>query len=90
MSANNASDGKDGNNKPKTITNGNNSSSPPSTSWLTKCRAHVKYEHLMAGVVGGVTSTLVLHPLDLLKIRLAVNDGQVSARPHYRGLVNAV
>lgn len=36
-------------------------------AWL----AHVKYEHLMAGVSGGVTSTLLLHPLDLIKIRFA-------------------
>lgn len=36
-------------------------------SWM----AHVKYEHLMAGVSGGVTSTLLLHPLDLIKIRFA-------------------
>lgn len=32
---------------------------------------HVKYEHLVAGVTGGVTSTLLLHPLDLIKIRFA-------------------
>ncbi|XP_064484967.1 solute carrier family 25 member 32-like [Ornithodoros turicata] len=50
----------------------------------------VRYEHLLAGVTGGVTSTLVLHPLDLLKIRLAVNDGQLKSRPQYRGIVNAV
>ena len=33
--------------------------------------AGVKYEHLVAGVSGGVASTLILHPLDLLKIRFA-------------------
>lgn len=33
--------------------------------------AHVKYEHMVAGVSGGVTSTLILHPLDLIKIRFA-------------------
>lgn len=32
---------------------------------------HVKYEHLIAGITGGVTSTLLLHPLDLIKIRFA-------------------
>ncbi len=32
---------------------------------------HLKYEHLVAGITGGVTSTLLLHPLDLLKIRFA-------------------
>ncbi|KAH7972317.1 mitochondrial folate transporter/carrier [Rhipicephalus sanguineus] len=50
----------------------------------------VRYEHLIAGISGGVTSTLVLHPLDLLKIRLAVNDGQLKSRPQYRGILNAV
>lgn len=31
----------------------------------------VRYEHLFAGVTGGVASTLILHPLDLLKVRFA-------------------
>lgn len=51
---------------------------------------HVKYEHLVAGISGGVTSTVILHPLDLLKIRFAVHDGQVSTRPQYRSLADAV
>ena len=29
----------------------------------------IRYEHLVAGISGGVTSTLILHPLDLIKIR---------------------
>lgn len=33
--------------------------------------ANVKYEHLLAGISGGIASTLALHPLDLLKVRLA-------------------
>lgn len=33
--------------------------------------SNVKYEHLIAGISGGVASTLALHPLDLLKVRLA-------------------
>lgn len=32
---------------------------------------HVKIGNLIAGLSGGVVSTLVLHPLDLVKIRLA-------------------
>lgn len=32
---------------------------------------HVKIEHMLAGFTGGVASTLILHPLDLLKIRFA-------------------
>jgi solute carrier family 25 folate transporter 32 len=35
--------------------------------------SHVKYEHLVAGISGGVASTLILHPLDLIKIRFAGN-----------------
>lgn len=33
--------------------------------------SHVRYEHLIAGISGGIASTLVLHPLDLLKVRFA-------------------
>ena len=46
----------------------------PTASRITRLAAtfrSVKVEHLMAGVTGGVVSTLVLHPLDLLKIRFA-------------------
>ena len=44
----------------------------------------------MAGVGGGVVSTLLLHPLDLLKIRFAVSNGQTALRPSYGGLKAAV
>jgi len=50
----------------------------------------VRLEHLFAGITGGVVSTLVLHPLDLLKIRFAVDDGKTAVnRPQYRGLGHA-
>ncbi len=39
---------------------------------------------------GGVISTVLLHPLDLLKIRFAVSDGQTRVRPSYSGMKNAV
>lgn len=55
-------------------------------SWVR----HLKYEHMIAGVSGGVTSTVVLHPLDLLKVRYAANDGTVAARPVYKGLRSAL
>jgi len=42
--------------------------SPPVTKSMFQ---HVKIEHLVAGFSGGVASTLILHPLDLLKIRFA-------------------
>ncbi|XP_063601905.1 solute carrier family 25 member 32-like [Penaeus indicus] len=53
--------------------------------------AGVRYEHLVAGVSGGVASTLILHPLDLLKIRFAVSDSSATAtKPHYTGLTQAL
>ncbi|XP_039269907.2 solute carrier family 25 member 32-like [Styela clava] len=52
------------------------------TSDVTKT---FRYEHLVAGLSGGVTSTLVLHPLDLIKIRFAVTDG-LTSRPKYKSL----
>ncbi|KAK0087878.1 hypothetical protein PV325_013867 [Microctonus aethiopoides] len=61
--------------------------------------SHFKYEHLVAGVSGGVVSTLMLHPLDLIKIRFAVintlllstvNDGVSKTAPQYSGLRNAI
>lgn len=60
------------------------------TSGLVSFFKHVKYEHLVAGISGGVVSTLAVHPFDLLKIRLAVNDGVLVSRPEYHGFVHAV
>ncbi|XP_065165542.1 solute carrier family 25 member 32 [Atheta coriaria] len=50
--------------------------------------SHVRYEHLLAGISGGAISTLILHPLDLMKIRFAVSDGR-SAVPQYSSLTGA-
>lgn len=41
----------------------------PETSKTPSITRFIRYEYLIAGVSGGVTSTLVLHPLDLIKIR---------------------
>jgi len=30
---------------------------------------HIRWQHFVAGLSGGVLSTLVVHPLDLIKIR---------------------
>lgn len=48
----------------------------------------IKYEHLLAGISGGAISTLILHPLDLMKIRFAVSDGSAKI-PQYNSLTNA-
>ncbi|XP_018331422.1 mitochondrial folate transporter/carrier-like [Agrilus planipennis] len=51
---------------------------------------HIKFEHLVAGVSGGLTSTLILHPLDLIKIRFEVNDGRhIRSELQYNGIFNA-
>lgn len=50
----------------------------------------VKYEHLVAGVSAGVTSTALLHPLDLVKIRFSVDDGRAISSPRYRSIWNAL
>jgi len=52
--------------------------------------SNMRWEHLVAGISGGVASTLILHPLDLIKIRFAVSDGQLSIRPQYTGLFDAI
>jgi solute carrier family 25 folate transporter 32 len=31
----------------------------------------IKYEHLVAGIAGGVVSSTILHPLDTIRTRLA-------------------
>ena len=33
--------------------------------------SRIRYEHLVAGLTGGVISTLVTHPFDLIKLRFA-------------------
>lgn len=68
----------------------NESRSSGSSSSVFSFLLHVKSGHLIAGVSGGVASTLSVHPFDLLKIRLAVDDGRVSSRPKYRGFFHAV
>lgn len=49
----------------------------------------MSYEHLVAGTVGGLTSTVILHPLDLLKVRFAVSDGS-KLKKNYSGIRKAI
>ncbi|TRY72311.1 hypothetical protein TCAL_05380 [Tigriopus californicus] len=73
----------------------NGGPAPPSSSSFFRTMVStfrtIKYEHLVAGVSGGVVSTLILHPLDLLKIRFAVDDGKSieKHRPQYSSLRHA-
>ncbi|XP_070604273.1 solute carrier family 25 member 32 [Erythrolamprus reginae] len=68
------------------------SAAPPSATSAPAAKSlfrHVHYENLVAGVTGGVVSTLVLHPLDLVKIRFAVSDG-LELRPKYNGILHCL
>lgn len=56
---------------------------------LRQVFSHVKVGNLVAGLSGGVVSTLVLHPLDLVKIRFAVSDG-LELRPKYSGIFDCM
>ncbi|CAH8485091.1 hypothetical protein MS3_00002400 [Schistosoma haematobium] len=58
------------------------------TNFLDK----TQWQHLVAGVTGGVVSVLVLHPLDLAKIRLQVNEGTgvIACRPKTTGTIQTL
>jgi len=70
-------------------------SSSPSVPPRQSLLSHFQWQHMVAGVSGGVISTLILHPLDLIKIRFQVNEGVgnsgqlMTNRPQYTGLWNA-
>lgn len=64
-----------------------NSGSPGTTK--TPMLSHMKFEHFAAGISGGIISALLLHPLDLIKTRFAVNDGHSRSVPQYKGLKSA-
>ncbi|KAI6191762.1 hypothetical protein M3Y97_00263000 [Aphelenchoides bicaudatus] len=46
------------------------------------------YSHLIGGLSGGITSTILCHPLDFLKIRFAANEGNL-IRPKYNSYFHA-
>ena len=48
---------------------------------------HVKWEYFAAGISGGVVSTLVLHPLDLVKIRFQGKFKRISSSYFFYCLV---
>ncbi|KAG8570283.1 hypothetical protein GDO81_011192 [Engystomops pustulosus] len=62
---------------------------PSPVTIVRQLLGHVQYENLVAGLSGGVISTLVLHPLDLVKIRFAVSDG-LDLRPKYNGILHCM
>ena len=56
----------------------------------------IQYNQFLAGLSGGVVSSLILHPFDLVKIRFQVTESKLSIpntslpyRPHYTSLLDA-
>lgn len=43
----------------------------PAANLFRTSQTQIKYEHLVAGVAGGLISSAILHPLDTIKTRLA-------------------
>ena len=63
------------------------SSSPPPTPQPHK-RRETGLKHMVAGSIAGMAAKTILQPLDLIKVRLQVQDG--TGTNEYRGVVNAV
>ena len=54
------------------------SQSESASSGLKSLLSGLRYQHLAAGLAGGVASTLVTHPFDLIKLRFAgMNNNRV-------------
>ena len=48
-------------------------------------------DHFIAGTLGGVTSTLVLHPIDLIKVRYQVHGSSAMSKAgKYKSILNTV
>ena len=46
-------------------------------------------KHAVAGCSAGLTCVMALHPLDVIKTRLQVQDGASASLPVYRGTLHA-
>ena len=55
-------------------------------SWFAPFRRYqqIKYEHLAAGVAGGVVSSTILHPLDTMRTRLAGNATLITKKTYIK------
>ncbi|WIA37881.1 hypothetical protein OEZ86_014728 [Tetradesmus obliquus] len=73
---------------PKRTTASEGSSS--SSSKQPEKQQEKQWSHLVAGGVAGCSAVLLLHPFDVVKTRLQVQDGLPGALPAYRGTVDAV
>ena len=67
-----------------------------SDTLLTRVVSTIQYDQFLAGLSGGVVSSLLLHPFDLVKIRFQVTETKITSpssslpyRPYYRSLSDA-
>ena len=65
-------------------------------AFLSRILSTIQYNQFLAGLSGGVVSSLILHPFDLVKIRFQVTESKganqhpsLPYRPHYTSLVDA-
>jgi len=65
-------------------------------SLVSRVLSTIQYNQFLAGLSGGVASSLILHPFDLVKIRFQVTETKTQLantslpyRPHYKGLFDA-
>ncbi|EUB63066.1 Mitochondrial folate transporter/carrier [Echinococcus granulosus] len=70
-------------------------SSPSEACGLSCYFSHLKWEQMAAGLTSGAVTTAILHPLELAKIRLQVNEGYgaVKIRPvssHFVGTLREI
>jgi solute carrier family 25 (mitochondrial folate transporter), member 32 len=64
--------------------------------FLSRVLSTIQYNQFLAGLSGGVVSSLILHPFDLVKIRFQVTESKLinpsvslPYRPHYKSLLDA-
>lgn len=67
-----------------------------SDTLISRVLSTIQYNQFLAGLSGGVASSLVLHPFDLVKIRFQVTETKSTVsnpslpyRPRYNGLLDA-
>ncbi|CAF1308945.1 unnamed protein product [Didymodactylos carnosus] len=65
----------------------------PKSTIFSHVLSTIQYDHFLAGVSGGVISSFLLHPFDLVKVRFQVTESKnplqsLPYRPRYNGLVD--
>lgn len=66
-------------------------------SFLSRILSTIQYHQFIAGLLGGIVSSIILHPFDLIKIRFQVtenkpkkDDDKLPYRPSYKNFLHAL